>query len=86
MALWRKCILGPETNVPCASCGKKVGVPWGAIAAAIPVALGIVAAIRLSVPWSIAALVVGVLGYVAIQRYFVPVVGRDVNRQASSES
>ena len=78
MTLWRKCILGPETAVACAKCGKKVGVPWGAIAAAIPVALGILAAVRLPVPWSIAGAVGGVLGYIVIQRYLVPMVKRDV--------
>ena len=78
MTLWRKCFLGPETSVPCASCGRKVSVPWGTIAAATPVALGIVAAVRLSQPWSAAGLVGGLAAYVAIQWYLVPVVGRDV--------
>ena len=76
MTLWRKCILGPETAIPCASCGKKVSVPWGAVAAAVPVALGLIAAVQLPMPWSIAATVGGVLGYVAIQRYLVPIVDR----------
>jgi hypothetical protein len=80
MTLWRKCILSPDTAVACASCGKKVGVPWGAITAAVPVALGIIAAVRLPVPWSIAGAVGGALGYVAIQRYLVPLLGRDVWR------
>jgi DNA-directed RNA polymerase subunit RPC12/RpoP len=59
MKLWRKCILGPETAVPCANCGRRVSVPWGAIAAATPIALGIVAAVRLPAPWSVAGLVGG---------------------------
>jgi hypothetical protein len=77
MTLFRKCILSPDSVVPCASCGRKVGVPWLAIGAAAPVALGIVAAIKLAVPWSIAGAVGGLVAYVAIQRFVVPVVGRD---------
>jgi len=77
MTLFRKCILSPDSVVACASCGRKVGVPWLAIAAAVPVALGIVAAIKLAVPWSIVGGVGGWILYVAIQRFVVPVVGRD---------
>lgn len=76
MPLWRKCILGPETAVPCASCGRMVSVPGGAIAAAIPVALGLIAAVQLSLPWSVASALAGAVGYVAIQRYLVPIVDR----------
>ena len=77
MTLLRKCILNPDSVVACASCGSKVGVPWLAIGAAAPVALGIVAGIKLAVPWSIAGAVGGLIAYVAIQRFVVPVVGRD---------
>ena len=77
MSIWRKCILGPEKAVACLSCGRMVGVPWGALAAAIPVALGIVATIKISLPWSIAAFFGSVLAYFFLQLYAVPVVGRD---------
>jgi len=77
MTLFRKCILSPDSVVACASCGRKVGVPWLAIGAAAPVALGIVAIIRLAVPWSIAGAVGGLVAYIGIQRFVVPVVGRD---------
>jgi hypothetical protein len=77
MTLFRKCILRPDSVVACASCGRTVGIPWLAIVAAAPVALGIVAAIKLAVPWSIAGAVGGLVAYVAIQRFIVPVVGRD---------
>jgi hypothetical protein len=77
MPLWRKCVLGPDTPIACAACGRAVGVPWIAVAAAIPIALGIVAAVRWPLPWSVAGLVAGLMLYVAIQRYAVPLVGRD---------
>ena len=77
MTLFRKCILSPDSVVACASCGRKVGAPWLAIAAAAPIALGIVAAIKLAVPWSIAGAVGGLVAYVGLQRFVVPVVGRD---------
>ena len=77
MTLLRKCILSPDSVVACASCGRKVGVPWLAIGAAVPVALGIVVAVKLAVPWSIAGAVGGLVAYVGIQRFVVPVVGRD---------
>jgi hypothetical protein len=77
MPLWRKCILGPETTVACSTCGKKIGVPWGAVASAVPIALGLVGAARLPLPWSVASLIGGLVAYVVLQRYAVPVVGRD---------
>jgi hypothetical protein len=77
MTLFRKLVLGPDATVPCAACGKRVGVPWGAVAAAAPVALGIVAAIELHLPWNIVGASAGVAAYVAIQIWLVPVVGRD---------
>jgi hypothetical protein len=77
MRLWRKCVLGPETSVGCLSCQRKVGVPWGAVMAAVPLALGIFGSVRLSAPWSIASLVAAILAYIALQHFFVPVVGRD---------
>ena len=77
ISFWRKCILGPETAVPCSSCGKKVGVPWAAVLAAVPIALGIVGATRLPLPWSIASAIGGVVFYIGTQRYAVPLVGRD---------
>ena len=77
MSLFRKCILSPDSVVARASCGRKVGVPWLAICAAAPVALGIVASIKLAVPWSIAGAIGGLVAYVGIQRFIVPVVGRD---------
>jgi DNA-directed RNA polymerase subunit RPC12/RpoP len=76
MTLWRKCTLGPEASVACAACGKPVGVPWGAIAAAVPVALGIVAAAKLAMPWGVVGLVAGGLAYVGLQRFVVPLVSR----------
>ena len=77
MPLWRKCVLGPESSVACASCGKKVSVPWAAVIAATPIALGIVAAVRLDAPWSIAGAISGALAYVALQHWVVPLVGRE---------
>jgi hypothetical protein len=77
ISIWRKCILGPEKVVACLSCGRSVGVPWGAAAAAIPVAFGAVAAVKLSMPWSIAGFFCGLLAYFALQLYVVPIVGRD---------
>jgi hypothetical protein len=77
MSIWRKCILGPEKAVACLCCGRSVGVPWGAVAAAIPLALGIVGGIKLHLPWSIAVFFGGVLAYFVLQLYIVPVVGRD---------
>jgi len=77
MTLLRKCVLGPDEAVPCASCGKRVGVPWGAVAAAVPVALGILAAIKLDAPWNVVGAFAGAGAYVAIQMWVVPLVGRD---------
>ena len=77
MTLFRKCILSPDSGVACASCGRKVGVSWLASGAAAPVALGIVAAIKLAVPWSVAGAIGGLVAYVGIQRFIVPLVGRD---------
>jgi len=77
MSIWRKCVLGPETSVPCLSCQRKVGIPWAAVAAAVPIALGILAAVRLPVPWSIGSLAAGTLAYIALQQFLVPIVGRD---------
>ena len=76
MPLWRKCILGPEAAVACSSCGRQVGVPWGAVAAAAPIALGIVAAVRLDAPWSVVGFIAGLTAYVALQRWIVPLVRR----------
>jgi len=75
--LWRKCVLGPDTPIACAACGKAVGVPWIAVAAAIPIALGIVAAVRWPLPWSVTGLAAGLMLYVALQRYAVPLAARD---------
>ena len=47
MPFWRKCILSPDTTVACSNCKKKVSVPWAAVFAAVPIALGIVAAVSL---------------------------------------
>jgi len=77
MSIWRKCILAPEMAVRCSSCKRKVGVPWLAVAAAVPIALGVVGAVRLSAPWSIVSLAVGILAYVVLQQFVVPLVGRD---------
>ena len=77
MSFWRKCVLGPETAVPCYSCGKRVGVPWAAVAAAVPIAMGIVGATWLPLPSSIASAIGGVALYIGIQRYAVPLVGRE---------
>jgi len=77
MSIWRKCILGPEMAVLCLSCKRKVGVPWLAVVAAVPIALGVVGAVRLSAPWSIVSLAVGILAYVVLQQFVVPLVGRD---------
>ena len=77
MTLLRKCVLSPDAPVPCAACGRKVGVPWAAIAAAVPIAIGIMAAVRLGWPWNVAGAVGGVLAYVAAQRWVVPLVGRE---------
>ena len=63
--------------MPCLSCQRKVGVPWGAVVAAVPVALGILGAVRLSAPWSIGSFVAGIVAYIALQHFVVPVVGRD---------
>jgi hypothetical protein len=77
ITLWRKLRLAPEISVACSSCGKKIGVPWGAVAAAAPIALGIVGAIRFTMPWSVLSAIGGVLAYVALQRYVVPMVTRN---------
>jgi hypothetical protein len=76
LTLGQKCLLGPEKAVACLSCGKSVGVPWIAVAAAIPIALGIVAAVKLPMPWAIVGLFVGLLAYVLLQLYVVPMIGR----------
>jgi hypothetical protein len=78
MPFGRKCILGPETSIPCVSCGKRIGIPWGAIAAAIPFAFGMVGALRLSFPWLILSGLGGIAAYLLIQWFFVPIVRRDV--------
>jgi hypothetical protein len=75
--LWRKAWLGPETARPCATCGKPVGVPWIAVACAVPLALAIVAAVRLPAPVGIACAVSGVASYFALQRWVVPLQGRE---------
>jgi len=77
MTLLRKCFLGPEEAVPCKSCGKRVGLPWGAVTAAVPVALGILAAVKLHLPWNVVGAIAGVCAYVAIQMWIVPVLRRD---------
>ena len=77
MTLLRKCFLGPEEAVPCVSCGKRVGVPWSAVTAAAPVALGILAAIKLDAPWNVVGAIAGVGAYVAIQMWLVPVLGHE---------
>jgi hypothetical protein len=77
MPFWRKCILSPDTTVPCLNCNKKVSVPWVAVIAAVPIALGIVAAVSLSGPTSYAGLLAGFVAYFALQRYAVPVIPRD---------
>ena len=76
MSIWQKCILGPEKSVPCKSCGRSVGVPFGAVAAAAPIALGIVGAVKLPTPWSVASFVGGLVVYLVLQQFVVPVVGR----------
>lgn len=83
MSLIRKCFLSPDVSVSCASCGKRVGVPWGAVAAAAPVAVGIIAAIRLEAPWNAFGALAGVAVYVAIQQWLVPVQGREAGQTGS---
>ena len=47
------------------------------MAAAVPVALGILAAVKLDAPWNVVGAIAGAGTYVAIQRWVVPVVGRE---------
>ena len=77
MSIWRKCLLGTDKSVSCISCGRSVGVPFGAVLAAAPIALGIAGLVKLSMPWSIASLVGGLMTYFVLQLYVVPVVGRE---------
>lgn len=74
--LWRKCLLSPDASFPCGSCGASLGVPRFAIAAAIPLAGGIIGLIRLPLPWSLAAALAAFLVYVGLQRFVVPLVLR----------
>ncbi|MBC8026535.1 MAG: hypothetical protein H7Y89_11110 [Steroidobacteraceae bacterium] len=77
MSFARKCVLSPDESTPCGSCGKTVGVQWAAVGAAIPVALGIIAALRFPLPWNVLGGVSGVIAYGALQRWVVPLVGRE---------
>jgi hypothetical protein len=77
MSFVRKCVLSPDQAIPCGSCGKKVSVPWVAVGAAIPVALGIIAAIRLPPPWNVLGALSSVIAYGGLQRWVVPLVGRE---------
>ena len=77
MSFVRKCVLSPDQSIPCDACGKKVSVPWVAIAAATPVALGIIAAIRSPPPWNVVAGLSGLIAYGVLQRWVVPLVGRE---------
>jgi hypothetical protein len=77
MSFVRKCLLSPDQSIPCDSCRKKVSVPWVALCAAIPVAVGIVAAIRIPLPWNVLGALSGVIAYGVLQRWVVPLVGRE---------
>jgi hypothetical protein len=77
MSFMRKCVLSPDESIACRSCGKKVGVPWSAVAAAVPVALGIISAIRLPLPWNVLGGLSCVIAYGVLQRWVVPLVGRE---------
>jgi hypothetical protein len=77
MSFARKCVLSPDQSIPCDSCGKKVSVPWVSVGAALPVALGIIAAIRIPLPWNVLGGLSGVIAYGALQRWVVPLVGRE---------
>ncbi len=77
MSFVRKCVLSPDQWIPCDSCGKKVSVPWVAVAAAIPVAFGIIAAIRIPLPWNVVGGLSGLIAYGVLQRWVVPLVGRE---------
>jgi ribosomal protein S27E len=77
ISLLRKCVLSPDQSVACSSCGKALSVPWGAVAVAAPVALGIIGAINFEIPWNALAAFAGVIAYGILQRWVVPLEGRD---------
>jgi hypothetical protein len=77
MSFARKCVLSPDQSIPCGSCGQKVSVPWLAVSAAIPVALGIIAAIRIPLPWNVVGGLSGLIAYGVLQWWVVPLVGRE---------
>jgi len=77
ISLWRKCVLGSDAAVPCASCGKLLGIPWLASLAALPLALGIFGVVTLPLPWFILSVVGARRAYLAIQRFLVPLIPRD---------
>jgi hypothetical protein len=47
------------------------------VLAAVPIAFGIIGATLLPQPWSIASAIGGLAIYIGIQRYAVPLEGRD---------
>ena len=74
MSFWRKCVIGPDAAVACASCGREVTVPWLAVLAAVPVALGLVAAVRLPMPFAVGGAAAGIVAYLLLQRFAIPLI------------
>ena len=82
MSFWRKCVISPDAAVTCASCAREVSVPWLAALAAVPVALGLLAAVRLPLPLSVGGAAAGVVAYLLLQRFAIPLIpAKRVNRQ-----
>jgi len=76
MSFWQKCVLSPDAGVACSSCGTELTVPWLAVLSAVPVALGLIAAIRLPLGFGIPSALLGLLVYGALQRWVVPLITR----------
>lgn len=77
MSYLTKSMVGPARSVPCRACGRAVSVPWLAVAAVVPLVLGMCAAMEFwPAPVSWVFPVVGFGITAAVHTSWVPLASR----------
>jgi len=75
ISMWQKMCLGPGRAIPCPQCGSRLSVPYWAMLAVIPFAIGFIAAQLVgSAAVGVVLVVLGFLVMAWIHYQFVPLI------------